>query len=159
MPEIKIRTPDDWHLHVRDGAMLKAVLPFTARNFGRPLLMHGRVVDPHVDISDREKVFIERPLIPLTKMFPGLRMILEHLSAKEGVDFVHSAKPQVGGSITPYHLVQTRTDWLGAGLKPYMYVMPVIKTARDRDAVRTAAASGEWFAFLGTDSAAHPVAR
>ncbi len=255
MPEITIRTPDDWHLHVRDGAMLKAVLPFTARNFGRailmpnlvppvvttadaaayreralaarppgsaftplmtcylrddtdpddvergfrdgvftgvklypahattnsaagvtdlkkvyrvlervqkidmPFLMHGEVVDPDVDIFDRERVFIERTLIPLTKMFPGLRMILEHLSSKEGVDFVHSAKPQVGGTITPYHLVQTRTDWLGAGLKPYMYVMPVIKTARDRDALRKAATSGESCYFLGTDSAPHPFAR
>ncbi|HLK81938.1 MAG TPA: dihydroorotase [Xanthobacteraceae bacterium] len=252
---LTIRKPDDWHLHVRDGAMLKAVLPFTARNFARailmpnlvppvattadaaayrkrvlaalppgstftplmtcylrddtdpddvergfrdgvftavklypahattnsaagvtdlkkvcrvlermekidmPFLMHGEVTDPDVDIFDREKAFIERTLIPLTKMFPGLRMTLEHLSSKEGVDFVHSAKPQVGGTITPYHLVQTRTDWLGAGLKPYMYVMPVIKTARDRDALRKAATSGESCYFLGTDSAPHPFAR
>src|SRR6266852_730152 len=255
MPEITIRTPDDWHLHVRDGAMLKAVLPFTARNFGRailmpnlvppvvttadaaayreralaarppgstftplmtcylrddtdpddvergfrdgvftgvklypanattnsaagvtdlkkvyrvlermekidmPFLMHGEDVDPDIDIFDREAVFIDRKLIPLTKSFPGLRMILEHLSSKEGVDFVRSAKPQLGGTITPYHLVLTRTDWLGWGLKPYMYVMPVIKTARDRDALRKAATSGESCYFLGTDSAPHPVAR
>ena len=252
---LTIRKPDDWHLHVRDDAMLKAVLPYTAKHFGRailmpnlippvtttkdaiayrervmaalpkastfkplmtcyltddtdpddvergfredvftgvklypanattnsaagvtdyrkvmrvlermekidmPFLMHGEDVDPDIDIFDREKVFIERKLIPLTKMFPGLRMILEHLSSKEGVDFVHSAKPQVGGTITPYHLVQTRTDWLGAGLKPYMYVMPVIKTARDREALRKAATSGESCYFLGTDSAPHPFAR
>ena len=101
-----------------------------------PFLMHGEDVDPDIDIFDREKVFIERKLIPLRRMFPGLRMILEHLSSKDGVDFVRSAKPQLGGTITPYHLILTRTDWLGAGLKPYMYVMPVIKTARDRDALR-----------------------
>jgi len=252
---ITIRKPDDWHLHVRDGAMLRASMPFTANVFGRailmpnlippvittadaiayreralaacppgstftplmtcylrddtdpddvergfregvftgvklypanattnsaagvtdlkkvyrvlermqeidmPFLMHGEVVDPDIDIFDREKVFIERKLIPLTKSFPGLRMILEHLSSKEGVDFVHSAKPQVGGTITPYHLVLTRTDWLGAGLKPYMYVMPVIKTAQDRAALRQAATSGESCYFLGTDSAPHPFSR
>jgi dihydroorotase len=252
---LTIRKPDDWHLHVRDGAMLEASLPFTARHFGRailmpnlippvvttadaiayreralaarppgstftplmtcylrddtdpddvepgfregvftgvklypanattnsaagvtdlkktyrvlermekidmPFLMHGEDVDPDIDIFDREKVFIERKLIPLTRMFPGLRMILEHLSSKDGVDFVRSAKPQLGGTITPYHLILTRTDWLGAGLKPYMYVMPVIKTARDRDALRKAATSGESCYFLGTDSAPHPYAR
>src|ERR1700759_3574476 len=252
---ITIRKPDDWHLHVRDGEMLKATLPFTTRHFGRailmpnlippvrttadavayrkralaalpagssftplmtcyrtddtdpddvergfregvftgvklypanattnsaagvtdlkhvtrvlermekinmPFLMHGEVVDPDVDIFDREAVFIERKLIPLTKSFPGLRMILEHLSSKEGVDFVRSAAPQLGGTITPYHLILTRTDWLGHGLKPYMYVMPVIKTARDRDALRKAATSGESCYFLGTDPAPHPVAK
>jgi dihydroorotase len=255
MTTLTIRKPDDWHLHLRDGAMLKAVLPFTARHFGRailmpnlvppvattadaiayrervraalpkdstftplmtcylrddtdpddvergfgdgvftgvklypahattnsaagvtdikhvyrvlermekidmPFLMHGEVVDHDVDIFDREAVFIERKLIPLTKRFPGLRMILEHLSSKDGVDFVRSAKPQLGGTITPYHLVLTRTDWLGHGLKPYMYVMPVIKTARDRAALRKAATSGESCFFLGTDSAPHPFAR
>ena len=122
-----------------------------------PFLMHGEDVDPDIDIFDREAVFIERKLIPLTKRFPGLRMILEHLSSKDGVDFVRSAKPQVGGTITPYHLILTRTDWLGWGLKPYMYVMPVIKTARDRDALRKAATSGEACYFLGTDSAPHPM--
>src|SRR5580704_2723539 len=143
MTRLTIRKPDDWHLHVRDGAMLKAVLPFTAimtcylrddtdpddveRGFrdgvfsgvklypahattnsaagvtdikhvhrvlermeklDMPFLMHGEVVDHDVDIFDREAVFIERRLIPLTKSFPGLRMILEHLSSKDGVDFV-----------------------------------------------------------------------
>src|SRR5258708_21454296 len=122
-----------------------------------PFLMHGEVVDPDVDIFDRERVFIERTLIPLTKMFPGLRLILAHLSSKEGVDFVHSAQPQVGGTITPYHLVQTRTDWLGAGLKPYMYVMPVIKTARDREALRKPATAGQSRYFLWSDSAPHRV--
>ena len=200
---ITIRKPDDWHLHVRDGEMLKAVLPFTAKNFGRailmpnlvppvrttadgaayldrvvaalpqgskfvlqrmekigmPFLMHGEYVAPDVDIFDREAVFIDRLLSKWVKQFPGLRFILEHLSSKEGADFVKSAAPQVGGTITPYHMMLTRNDWLGHGLKPYMYVMPVIKTARDRAALRKAATSGDACYFLGTDSAPHPYAK
>ena len=252
---ITIRKPDDWHLHLRDGAMLKAVIPFTARHFGRAILMpnlvppvittkdaiayhervmaalpagstfkplmtcyltddtdpddvergfkdgvftavklypahattnsaagvtdykkitrvlermekigmlflmHGEDVDPEVDIFDREAMFIERYLAKWMRQFPALRFTLEHLSSKDGVDFVRSAVPQVGGTITPYHLVLTRTDWLGWGLKPYMYCMPVIKTARDRTALRRAATSGEACYFLGTDSAPHPVAK
>jgi len=104
-------------------------------------------------------MFIERYLAKWMRQFPALRFTLEHLSSKDGVDFVRSAAPQVGGTITPYHLVLTRTDWLGWGLKPYMYCMPVIKTARDRTALRRAATSGEACYFLGTDSAPHPVAK
>jgi dihydroorotase len=252
---LTIRKPDDWHLHLRDGPMLKAVIAFTANHFGRailmpnlvppvtttkdavayrarvlavlppgsrfeplmtcyltddtdaddvergfregvftgvklypahattnsaagvtdyrkimgvlermekigmPFLMHGEDVDPDVDIFDREATFIERRLSKWTRQFPGLRFILEHLSSKDGVDFVKSAAPQVGGTITPYHLILTRTDWLGWGLKPYMYCMPVIKTAKDRAALRKAATSGEDCYFLGTDSAPHPIAR
>jgi dihydroorotase len=104
-------------------------------------------------------MFIERYLGKWTARFPGLRFILEHLSSKDGVDFVKSAAPQVGGTITPYHLILTRTDWLGWGLKPYMYAMPVIKTAKDRAALRKAATSGEGCYFLGTDSAPHPIAK
>ncbi len=252
---ITIRKPDDWHLHVRDGAMLKASLPFTARHFGRAILMpnllppvltakdaiayrarvmaalpegssfkplmtcyltddtdpddveagfrdgvftavkmypanattnsahgvkdfnkikrtlarmekigmtfliHGEEADPEIDIFDREAVFIERRLIPMTKDFPRLKIVLEHLSSKEGVEFVRSAAPQLGGTITPYHLMLTRTDWLGYGLKPYMYCMPVLKRREDRDALRKAATSGAPCYFLGTDSAPHPVAK
>jgi dihydroorotase len=252
---ITIRRPDDWHLHVRDGEMLKAVLPATAKEFGRailmpnlvppvrtredaiayrgrvmaalpkesrftplltcyltdetdpddvergfrdgvltavklypanattnsaagvsdyrkitrvlkrmekigmPFLMHGEEVGADIDIFDREAAFIDRRLSKWVKEFPGLRMVLEHLSSKDGADFVESAAPQVGGTITPYHLNLTRTDWLGAGLKPMMYAMPVIKTARDREALRKAATSGAACYFLGTDSAPHPFAR
>src|ERR1700686_4857096 len=102
---------------------------------------------------------MEAKVVPLPKRFPGLPMILSRLSPKGGVASTRSAKPQVGGTITPYPLILTRTDWLGWGLKPYMYVMPVIKTARDRDAQRQAATSGESCYFLGTDSAPHPFAR
>ena len=101
------------------------------------------------------------PLVPEGMDLPelALRFILEHLSSKDGVDFVRSAAPQVGGTITPYHMILTRTDWLGWGLKPYMYCMPVIKTAKDRTALRKAATSGESCYFLGTDSAPHPMAK
>ena len=252
---ITIRRPDDWHLHLRDGAMLKAVIGYTAKHFGRailmpnlvppvtttkeavayrervkaalpqgakfqplmtcyltdntdpndvergfkegvftavklypahattnsaagvtdhrnivrvlermekigmPFLMHGEDVDPDVDVFDREAKFIERYLMAWTRQFPGLRFVLEHLTSKDGVDFVRGAAPQVGGTITPYHLILTRTDWLGWGLKPYMYCMPVIKTAKDRAALRKAATSGESCYFLGTDSAPHPMSR
>jgi dihydroorotase len=252
---LTIRKPDDWHLHVRDGAMMKAALPFTARHFGRAILMpnlippvlttadgsayreraraalpegstfeplitcyltdntdpddvqrgfeegvftavklypanattnsaagvtdyakirpvlarmekigmrlliHCEEVDPEVDVFDREAVYIERRLQPMTRDFPGLRIVFEHLSSKVGVDYVRSAAPQLGGTITPYHLELNRTDWLGWGNRPYMYCMPVIKRESDRQALRQAATSGEACFFLGTDSAPHPVAR
>ena len=252
---LTIRKPDDWHLHVRDQEMLKAVLPFTAKHFGRAILMpnlvppvrttadavayrarvmaalppgstfkplmtcyltdetdpddvergfregvftgvklypahattnsaagvtdyarirrvlarmekigmrflmHGEVTDHDVDIFDREAVFVEKRLEPWTREYPELKFILEHLSSKIGVDFVRAHAPQVGGTITPYHLELNRTDWLGWGLKPYMYAMPVIKTEKDRQALRKAATGGEACYFLGTDSAPHPIAR
>jgi dihydroorotase len=252
---ITLRKPDDWHLHVRDGAMLRASLPFTARNFGRaiimpnllppvttvkeavayrerihaalpegstfqpmmtcylhdmtdpdeveagfrdgvftavklypanattnsaagvtdyrkirpvmarmekigiPLLMHGEEVDPEVDVFDREAVWIERRLQPWTKDFPGLKFVLEHISSKIAVDYIRSAAPQVGATITPYHLTHNRTDWLGWGNRPYLYCMPVIKTEADRRALVEAATSGDTCFFLGTDSAPHPVER
>jgi dihydroorotase len=252
---ILIRRPDDWHLHVRDGEMLRTVLPYTAQHFGRailmpnlippvrtaqeavayrgrviaalpkgsrfaplvtcyltdetdpddvergfrdrafigvklypanattnsaagvtdyrkitrvlqrmekigmPFLMHGEEVGPDIDIFDREAAFIERRLSKWVTQFPGLLMTMEHLSSKDAADFVRSAAPQVGGTITPYHLSLTRTDWLGAGTKPMMYAMPVIKTASDRAALRKAATSGAACYFLGTDSAPHPFAR
>ncbi len=252
---ITIRRPDDWHLHIRDGAMMRAALPWTARHFGRAILMpnllppvsttadgiayrdrvmkalpegskfqplitcylrdetdpddvergfregvftavklypanattnsaagvtdltkvrrvfarlekigmmlliHGEEVDPAVDVFDREAVFIERRLAPLLKDFPGLKVVLEHLSSKIGVDFVRASAPQLGGTITPYHMELNRTDWLGAGNRPYMYCMPVIKREEDRIALREAATSGDACFFLGTDSAPHAMAK
>src|SRR5436305_4433067 len=207
-PRLTIRKPDDWHLHVRDGAMLKASLPYTAKHFGRAILMpnllppvltvkdaigyrarvvnalpegssfkplmtcyltddtdpdevetgfregvftavkmypanattnsaygvtdfdkikrtlarmekigmtfliHGEEADPDIDIFDREAVFIERRLAPMIKDVPGLFIVLEHVSSRDGVDFVRANAPQIGGSITPYHQMQTRTDCL-----------------------------------------------
>ncbi len=252
---ITIRKPDDWHLHVRDGEMLNAVMHFTAKHFGRAIIMpnlvppvttikdaiaykervmaavpegsgfeplmtcymtdetdpdevergftegiftgvklypvgattnsaygvtdferirpvlarmekigmrlliHGEeAADPAVDVFDREAVFIDKRLIPMTRDYPGLRIILEHLSSKIGVDYVRSMAPQLGGTITPYHMVLNRTDMLGYGIRPYYYCMPVVKRERDRVAVLDAATSGEACYFLGTDSAPHPVA-
>ena len=131
----------------------RKIMPVLERmeKIGMPFLMHGEDVDPDIDIFDREAMFIERYLSKWTRQFPGLRFILEHLSSKDGVDFVRNAAPQVGGTITPYHMILTRTDWLGWGLKPYMYCMPVIKTAKDRAALRKAATSGESCYFLGTE--------
>ena len=252
---LTITKPDDWHLHVRDGAMLKATLPFSARHFGRGIIMpnlvppvrtvadcvayrkrllaalpegsrftplmtayltddsdpdeiergfrdgvftavklypanattnsaagvtdfakvarvfarmekigmrlliHGEEADPAIDVFDREAVFIERWLARWLKEFPGLKMVLEHISSHTAVDFVRGAAPQLGATITPYHLMLNRTDFLGYGLKPYLYCMPIIKRERDRLALREAATSGDPCFFLGTDSAPHPVER
>lgn len=130
-----------------------------AERLGMPLLMHGEEVDPQVDIFDREAVFIDRRLGPLTRSFPGLKMVMEHLTTSLAVDFVRATFPQVAGTITPHHLQLTRTDMLGHGMRPDLYCMPVAKTARDRSALRAAATSGEPCYFLGSDSAPHPLAR
>jgi dihydroorotase len=252
---LTLRKPDDWHLHVRDGAMLKAALPFTAHHFGRaiimpnlvppvvttqdaiayrarvlaalpagstftplmtvyltddsdpddiaagfrdgvltavkmypanattnsaagvtdfvkirrvlarmekigmPFLIHGEEADPEIDVFDREAVFIERRLKPMLRDFPGLKIVLEHLSSQEAVDFVRSAAPQLAGTITPYHLMLNRTDMLGYGIRPYLYCMPIIKRESDRKALVAAATSGDPCFFLGTDSAPHPISR
>jgi len=253
--QITIRKPDDWHLHVRDGEMLKSVMHFTARHFGRAIIMpnlvppvttiadalsyrarvmaavpegssfqplmtcymtdetdpdevgqgfkdgvftgvklypvgattnsaygvtdfdkirpvlarmekigmrlliHGEeAADPTVDVFDREAVFIEKRLEPMTRDYPDLRIVLEHLSSKIGVDYVRSAAPQVGGTITPYHTLLNRNHMLGSGIRPYYYCMPIVKREGDRLAVMEAATSGEPCFFLGTDSAPHPVA-
>jgi dihydroorotase len=126
---------------------------------GMVLLIHGEEVAPDIDIFDREKVFIQRRLIPMTRQYPGLKIVLEHLSSKVAVDYVRSAAPQVGGTITPYHMQLNRTDWLGSGLRPYMFIMPVLKRESDRLALRQAATSGDACFFLGTDSAPHSVAK
>ncbi len=110
---------------------------------GMTFLIHGEEADPEIDIFDREAVFIERRLTPMIRNFPGLRIVLEHVSSREGVDFVRAHAPQVAATVTPYHLMLTRTDWLGFGNRPYMYCMPVIKRREDRDAIRKAVTSGD----------------
>jgi dihydroorotase len=131
----------------------------TAQRIGMLLLIHGEEVDPAIDIFDREAAFIDRRLGPLTHSFPELRIVLEHLTTAVAVDFVRAKAPFVAGSITAHHLELTRTDMLGAGLRPDRYCMPVAKTERDRQALRKAATSGEPCYFLGTDSAPHPLTR
>lgn len=250
---LTLRRPDDWHLHLRDGDMLAAVLPSTANVFGRaiimpnltppvaraadaaayrerilaalpagtgftplmtayltdgtdpediaqghadgiftaaklypagattnsdngvtdianirdvlatmerigmPLLVHGEVTDPAVDIFDREKVFIERVLKPTLDDLPGLKVVFEHITTAEGVEFVRSTGPTVGATITPHHLVINRNALFAGGMRPHMFCLPVAKRERHRLALVDAATSGEAAFFLGTDSAPHPV--
>lgn len=256
MPDtITIHRPDDWHVHLRDGAMLKAVLPATARSFARaivmpnlvppvttvaaaeayrgrilaalppelqgrftplmtcyltddaraeeiergfksgvftavklypanattnstsgvtdlakvravlaamerlqmPLLIHGEVTDASVDVFDRERVFIERHLTKLTRDFPGLKIVLEHVTTKDAVDFVRGAGSKLGATITAHHLVINRNAIFAGGLRPHMYCLPVAKRESHRLALRQAATSGDPKFFLGTDSAPHPL--
>ncbi|MDJ0783871.1 MAG: dihydroorotase [Desulfosarcinaceae bacterium] len=247
-----LRRPDDWHLHLRDGELLKAVLPATARVFeraivmpnlvppvatvdaalayrerirkalprgsaftplmtcylteetlpetlregqrrgvftaaklypagattnsaagvsdihrihpllttmekiGLPLLVHGEVVDPAVDIFDREAVFIEAVLDPLRKQFPGLRIVFEHLTSAAGVAYVQAQSAHLGATITPHHLIINRNHILVGGIRPHLYCLPIAKRDADRQALRRAATSGDPRFFLGTDSAPHP---
>ena len=251
---LTIRRPDDWHLHLRDGALLQAVLRFTARQFARaivmpnlvppittaaaaigyrkrvlaalpagisfvplmtayltddadaseltrgyrervftaaklypakattnsaagvtnvarlypifermaeagmPLLVHGEVTDPAVDIFDREAVFIERILAPLVRRLPQLKVVLEHITTKEAAEFVQSAGANVAATITAHHLVINRNALFEGGLRPHMYCLPVAKREPHRLALRRAATSGDAKFFLGTDTAPHPVA-
>ena len=248
---IRLIRPDDWHLHVRDGAMLAAVLPYTANVFGRaiimpnlvppvtnvraaedyrqriaaripagsgftplmtcyltdatepaelraghrsgvfsavklypagattnsesgvtsmakvakaleamqdiglPLLLHGEVVDPEIDVFDREAVFIERVLEPLRRDFPALRVVFEHITTREAADYVMAQDTCVGATITPHHLMINRNALFRGGLRPHMYCLPVAKREEHRLALRAAATSGDARFFLGTDSAPH----
>ncbi len=250
---LALRRPDDWHLHLRDGAMLAAVLPFTARQFARaiimpnlvppvttvaaaaayrrrilaalprgaeftplmtcyltdatdpeelarghregvftaaklypahattnsahgvtdlariepvlermarigmPLLVHGEVTEPGVDVFDREAVFIERVLAPLHRRLPELKIVLEHATTEEAVAFVSACGPTVAATITAHHLVINRNAIFAGGLRPHLYCLPIAKRETHRLALRRAAASGDPHFFLGTDSAPHPV--
>jgi dihydroorotase len=251
MTTLTIIRPDDWHLHLRDGAALAAVLPDTARRFGRaivmpnlrppvttvalaaeyrqrilaalpvgmtflplmtlyltdnttpdeidratasgfvhgvklypagattnsdagvtdlarcqktlarmetlglPLLVHGEVTDPAIDVFDREAVFIDRVLLPLLKDFPGLRLVLEHVTTRQGVDFVRAAGVNVAATITAHHLLLNRNALFQGGLRPHHYCLPVLKREEHRQALVAAATSGDPKFFLGTDSAPH----
>jgi len=248
---LTITRPDDWHLHLRDGDMLRAVLPETARHFGRaiimpnlvppvvtgtqaaayrdrilaalpegmtfeplmtlyltedtdpqdvaaahasglvkavklypagattnsasgvtnfdkvrpvlekmaeiglPLCTHGEVTDPDIDIFDREAVFIDRVLDPVRRATPGLRVVMEHITTKNAVDYVHSQETDLGATITTHHLIINRNHILVGGIKPHYYCLPVAKREEHRIALRQAATSGDARFFLGTDSAPH----
>ena len=251
---LTLRRPDDWHLHLRDGAMLERVAPATARQFARAIVMpnlsppvttpdaakayrerimaalpdgsdfqplmtayltdethpaqiaaghadgtwvaaklypagattnsahgvtdianirpvlaemekigmvlcvHGEVTDKAVDVFDREAVFIEKVLIPTLADFPGLKVVFEHITTKDGVDFVMAAGPNVAATVTPQHLMLNRNALFEGGLRPHAYCLPVVKREEHRLAVRAAATSGSPKFFLGTDSAPHPLA-
>lgn len=247
---ITIRRPDDWHLHLRDGAMMQAVLPETTRHFGRAIIMpnlvppvvtaadatayldritaampagadfkplmtlyltegtdpndlaaayetglisavklypagattnsssgvtnfdnvmpvlekmaeigcpmsvHGEVTDPSVDIFDREAVFIDRILDPLRKRLPELKVTMEHVTTKDGIDYI-AAGENIAGTITTHHLIINRNHILVGGIKPHYYCLPVAKRETHRQALVAAATSGNDKYFLGTDSAPH----
>ena len=251
MDTITLTRPDDWHLHLRDGDALKTVLPYTARQFARaivmpnlkppvrtvaeaeayrdrilaalpagqtfeplmtlyltdntrpeeilaakassfvkavkyypagatmnsdfgvtdirkcdrvfeamqeadlPLLLHGEVTHAAVDIFDREKVFIETHLKPLRQRFPKLRIVLEHITTAEAVDYVQETD-RIAATITPQHLLYSRTALFQGGLRPHYYCLPILKRETHRQALVEAATSGNPKFFLGTDSAPHP---
>jgi dihydroorotase len=251
MPPLKIIRPDDWHLHVRDGATMASVVPFTARQFARAIIMpnlkppvttvaqaqayrdrilaavppryrfqplmtlyltdatapeqiyaaknsgfvigaklypagatthsdagvtaiekifpalaameecglvlqvHGEITDPEIDIFDREAVFIDRILSRVADRFPRLRIVFEHVTTREAVQFVSSARAGVAATITPQHLLLNRNAIFQGGVRPHHYCLPVLKRERDRLALLQAATSDDPRFFLGTDSAPH----
>jgi dihydroorotase len=250
---ITLRRPDDWHVHLRDGAMMAAVLPYTARQFARaivmpnlappvttiasalayrqrimaalpagveftplmtayltdgsdpeeiarghresvftavklypahattnsahgvtdlsrvmpvlermaeigmPLLVHGEATDPEIDIFDREAVFIEKTLDPLRGRLPELRIVLEHITTTEAVDYVNRGGPNLAATITAHHLIINRNAIFQGGIRPHLYCLPIAKREKHRLALRRAATSGDPRFFLGTDSAPHAV--
>jgi len=257
VPQLTIQRPDDWHVHLRDGATLAAVLPFTARSFARaivmpnlripvrtveqalayrtrilealpaeasfeplmtlyltaatdaqeidraresgaiygvklypsrattnseqgvqsveqctavlermqhldlPLLVHGEVARPEVDVFDRERIFLDEVLIPLHRRFPALRIVLEHITTRDAVQYVREAPGRIAATITAHHLLFNRNAmFLGsegsAGIHPHFYCLPVLKREPHRQALLQAVASGSPRFFLGTDSAPHP---
>ena len=251
MTSLTITRPDDWHLHLRDGAALKAVLPDSARQFARaivmpnlrppvtstelamayrqrildslpqgasfeplmtlyltdntsaeeiakakasgiihgvklypagattnsdsgvtnlghcikalaameklglPLLAHAEVTDADIDVFDRERVFIERNMIPLLKNFPALKIVFEHITTQDAADFVMESSGNVAATITAHHLLMNRNDMFKGGIQPHHYCLPILKREEHRIALVKAAISGNAKFFLGTDSAPH----
>ncbi len=249
--QLTITRPDDWHLHLRDGTLMQAVLPDTARQFARaivmpnlkppvttteqaqayrariiaalpagakfeplmtlyltdnttaeeikrakqssivhavklypagattnsdagvtdirktykaleemqrcgmPLLVHGEATGPSVDVFDREAVFIEQVMIPLLRDLPQLRVVFEHITTKEAVQFVIGAPDHIAATITAHHLLYNRNAMFNGGMRPHYYCLPVLKREIHREALGKAAASGSKKFFLGTDSAPH----
>jgi len=251
MQQLTLVRPDDWHLHLRDGALMRSILPDTARQFARaivmpnlrppvtnteqalayrerilaalpsgfafeplmtlyltdntsveeirkakqsglihavkyypagattnsdagvtdlrktyaaleemqrcgmPLLLHGEVTDPAVDVFDRESVFIARMLIPLLRDLPELRVVFEHITTADAAQFVAEAADNIAATITAHHLLYNRNAMLVGGIRPHYYCLPVLKRETHREALLIAATSGNKKFFLGTDSAPH----
>ena len=123
---------------------------------GLPLLVHGEVTDQAVDIFDREAVFLERVLGPLMQHLPKLRVVLEHITSKDAVEFI-AGHPDMGATITAHHLMYERNDMLAGGIRPHLYCLPILKRSMHRDSLIKAATSGSQQFFLGTDSAPHTI--
>jgi dihydroorotase len=122
---------------------------------GLPLLVHAEVTDPQVDVFDREPVFISRHLEPLVARFPTLRVVLEHVTTREGIQFVTEAPETVAATITAHHLLLNRNAMFRGGLQPHAYCLPVLKRESHREALLATATSGNSKFFLGSDSAPH----
>jgi len=120
-----------------------------------PLLVHGEVTDHDIDIFDREKVFIDRHLVPITTRFPQLKLVLEHITTGDAVDFVMAANDNVAATMTPQHLLMNRNDLLVGGVRPHNYCLPILKRREHQQRLQQAALSGNVKFFLGTDSAPH----
>jgi dihydroorotase len=139
---------------VTDLARVRGVLAAMEKH-GLPLLLHGEVTDPRVDMFDRERVFIERSLTRLVREFPGLKIVVEHITTREADDFVAAAPRNVAATITPQHLLWSRNALFAGGLRPHFYCLPILKREEHRLAIVRAATSGSPKYFLGTDSAPH----
>jgi dihydroorotase len=139
---------------VTDLSRCAAALSEMARQ-GLPLLVHAEVTDPAIDIFDREKVFIERVMQPLLARYPSLRVVFEHITTQEAVDFVTESGPNIGATITAHHLLYNRNAIFSGGIRPHYYCLPVLKREIHRLALVQAATSGSPQFFLGTDSAPH----
>ena len=140
---------------VTDFDRVRPVLEAMAES-GIPLCVHGEVTDPSVDIFDREAVFIDRILDPVRRATPGLCVVMEHITTRDGVDYARSAGDDLAATITTHHLLINRNAILAGGIRPHYYCLPVAKRESHRLALRNAATSGEARFFLGTDSAPHP---
>jgi dihydroorotase len=139
---------------VTDVAHIRDALE-TMQRIGMPLLIHGEVTDSHVDIFDREAVFIARTLIGLVRDYPALKIVFEHITTAEAVAFVEASGANVAATITPHHLAINRNAMFEGGIRPHLYCLPVLKREKHQLALRKAATSGNPKFFLGTDSAPH----
>ena len=139
---------------VRDLSHCREALE-ALEQLGLPLLIHGEVTDPAVDVFDRERVFIERHLIPLVQRYPKLKVVLEHITTASAVKFVLTAEDHVAATVTPHHLLYNRNALFQGGVRPHYYCLPVLKREEHRQALVRAVTSGNPKFFLGTDSAPH----
>ena len=139
---------------VTDLARCAAVLE-AMQDCGVPLLVHGEVTDTTVDIFDRERVFLERTLVPLVARYPRLKVVLEHITTRESAQFVQEAPANIAATITAHHLLLNRNALFAGGMRPHNYCLPVLKREIHREALVKAAVSGNPKFFLGTDSAPH----